>query len=348
MKLGVVEGFFGPAWPSGSREAYAQFLSENSGDFFIYAPKQDQHLRKAWREEWDKDFLNFLRDLSSKFCARGVSFGVGLSPFGLGESLKPEDEKLLLEKLRLLTQNGMKVLGIFFDDMPPSPNLARVQAQVTSVLKKEFPGEIVFCPSYYSFDPILEKVFGKMPDRYLEDIADLIPEDVSIAWTGPKVISPEIPVEHIREVGKLLRRKPYMWENLFANDGPRNCKFLKLVPFSGRESELAALTEAWGLNMMNQPYLSQITFLGAVNVLKRGMDAEEAFAQAIKAIVSPGFGAFLEMHRRDFREKGLEVITPEEKSVLLGNLSEFPDPAAREVEAWLRGEYVVGAECLTD
>ncbi len=348
MKAGVVEGFFGPAWPSGSREGYADFLRRSGGEFYIYAPKQDQHLRKAWREDWNLSYLNFLNNLSKLFRQNGVSFGVALSPFGLGKSLSTEDENHLLNKLSLLTDAGIDILGIFFDDMPSHENLAEVQAQVISVIRKKYYGKIVFCPSYYTFDPILEKVFGKMPENYLEDIARLIPEEISMAWTGPKVISPEIPREHIVGVKALLKRQPFMWENLFANDGPKNCKFLKLRPFDGRNEKLDDVTEAWGFNMMNQPELSKITFLASVKVLRDHILPETAFEESLIELCSREFFHFIRLHRKDFLEKGLDVLTGDQKQVLLEELSSLPDPGAREIEAWLRGDYIVGSECLTD
>ncbi len=348
MKLGVVEGFFGPAWPSGSREGYASFLRKSGGDFYIYAPKQDQRLRKGWRDDWEETYLTYLRQLSSEFQANGVKFGVALSPFGLGKELTDSDKKSLLSKLKLLTESGIDILGIFFDDMPSHENLASVQAEVISVIRNSYPGKIVFCPSYYTFDPILEKVFGKMPANYLSDIARMIPQDISMAWTGPKVISTEIPRQHLEEVEKLLKRKPFMWENLFANDGPKNCKFLKLRPFEGRNEKLDDLSEAWGFNMMNQPELSKITFLASKKVLVDQLSPDDAFHESLTELSTPEFASFVSAHRKSFLEKGLDVLTPEEKASLIGQLSSFPDSAAREIEEWLQGSYIVGSECLTD
>lgn len=47
--IGVIEGFLA-AWREGDRKSYAEFLAKYGADFYIYAPKQDPHLRKAWRE----------------------------------------------------------------------------------------------------------------------------------------------------------------------------------------------------------------------------------------------------------------------------------------------------------
>lgn len=348
MEIGIIEGFFGPEYDPGARKSFAPFLQGCGGGFFLYAPKRDQRLRKSWREDWGQDFQGFLLDLQEHFSLHDVSFGVGLSPMGLGGKFDAQDARDLTTKVRLLDKLGVKILGIFFDDMPVEASLASVQCKVVNHIQEHFGGEIIFCPSFYSPDPILEKVFGKMPANYLEDIAAGIPAEVAIAWTGPKVISPEIPKAHLDGVGDLLKRKPFLWENLFANDGPKNCKFLKLKPFLGRGADLVDSVSGIGLNMMNQAELSKVCFLSSLLVLNEGQDASEAFENALKEILSAGLADFLGQHRETFLTTGLDGIDAETRSKLIADLSDFPDPAAREIEAWLQGTYVVGPECLTD
>lgn len=346
--IGVVEGFFGPAWPKTSRESYATFLASISADFFIYAPKQDQNLRKGWREEWDEEYLSFLRSLRDTFQNEGIKFGVALSPFGLGKSLASEEKVLLEKRVTFLRDLEIDILGLFFDDMPTHDGLAEVQIEAMKIVEKKFSGHIVFCPTYYCFDPILEKVFGKMPDHYLEKIGEEIPSRVSIAWTGPKVISPEIPAEHLKEVSLLLKRKPFIWENLFANDGPKNCKFIKVRPYDGRTLEASESAEAWGFNMMNQAYLSQLDLRASQLVLQDGLLSEQALERALTELCSPGFAEFLRMNRVELQTRGLDQFSLEEKDTFIKELKSFPDPGAQEIIDWFQGFYVVGAECLTD
>jgi hyaluronoglucosaminidase len=348
MKMGVVEGFFGPAWPQEDRESYASFLSTVGAHFYIYAPKQDQHLRKGWRQQWDQGFLDFLGNLKNEFHRHQIEFGVALSPFGLGESLTKEDGILLETKVTQLRDVGIDILGIFYDDMHGNEKLAQVQIDSMAIIRRRFSGKIVFCPTYYSYDPILEKVFGKKPEHYLEDLAAALPTEVSMAWTGPRVISPEMPIEHFAEVSKLLRRKPFVWENLFANDGPRNCKFLKVRPFSGRHWELAEETEAWAFNMMNQPQLSKIVFLASKLVLDGSHTPDAGLDEAIKKLCSPKFAASLRHHRLTFLEKGLDAMSDFEKDTWREEFSPYMDASAQEIVAWLEGKYLVGSECLTD
>lgn len=346
--IGVIEGFFGPQWPLESRLSYAEFLAETGGDFYIYAPKQDPFLRKKWRDQWSHEYLEHLKKMVTRFHHNGILFGVGFSPFGLGTSLTDTDKDLLGQKLRTLQSLEIDMLGLFFDDMPVTDNLAATQIETLEHLREEFKGQIVFCPSYYTPDPILDKVFGQRPPQYLNDIANGVPMDVSIAWTGPKVISPEIPEDHLKETTELLKRHPFIWENIFANDGPKNCKFLKLKPFEGRTKESFALTEAFGFNMMNQPELSKMMYLSSCLVLKDGMEPTSALQKAIEKFCSEEFAAFMLKHQQTFLTKGLDNFSAEEKEILKTELITFKDKAAAEVLAWLNGEYNVGSECLTD
>lgn len=346
-KTGVIEGFFGPQWPEEDRLSFASFLARYGGDFYIYAPKQDPYLRKKWREAWPSDYVDKLRNYAKTFHHEGIQFGVGFSPFGLGEHLTQEDINLLSQKLTTLNEIGIDLLGLFFDDMPTDKNLARTQIEALKVIQSFFKQKIIFCPSYYTPDPILDKVFGQRPENYLEEIAEGVSGDVSIAWTGPKVISPVIDEAHLLEVGKLLKRKPFIWENLFANDGPRNCKFLKLKPFSGRDEKAFKATEAFGLNLMNQPELSKILYYASKLVLD-GKSPDEAYKEAIGELCSDHVKKFILKNNDVLLTTGLDNIAIETKQNLISELLEDHSRAAEEIRMWLNGEYNVGTECLTD
>ena len=127
--VGVIEGFFGPEWAWESRRSLAPFLKVHGGDFYLYAPKRDPGLRKAWREEWSPEYCESLATLSAQYRAHGVRFGVGLSPFAIGSRLKAEDRRNLEEKIDLLVAAGVDLLGVFFDDMHKEENLARTRSR---------------------------------------------------------------------------------------------------------------------------------------------------------------------------------------------------------------------------
>lgn len=55
-------------------------------------------------------------------------------------------------------------------------------------------------------------------------------------WTGPKVISKVLTIEHIAEISKVLCRPPVIWDNIHANDYDQ--KRLFLGPYEGRSTSL--------------------------------------------------------------------------------------------------------------
>lgn len=345
--LGLIEGFFGPAWPEKDRLAFAPFLQKYGFDFYLYAPKADAALRKKWREPWAPAYRDHLKSLADHFHQHKLRFGVGLSPFELHKLSGTEAKRLLIEKLRQLEDVGMDLLGLFFDDMPIHQGLAQAQLEALEIVRSNTKAKILFCPAFYSFDPILEKVFGQRPENYWQDLRAAPPE-IDFAWTGPKVISDSIPKEHLDEVAKLLGRKPFLWDNLFANDGPRNCKFLKIRPARTRTWSALQKSSGWAWNPMNQPSLSQLVLLACRHSMLAHSAPEFALEQALQEICPPDLAAFISRHRQEMLDSGLDKIDPVQKELWLTELAEWKHPVADEISDWLKEIYLVGNECLTD
>lgn len=346
-QFGIVEGFFGPEWSHQARLDFAPFLRKHGGSFYIYAPKRDAHLRKKWRELWASDFLEELSDLRNHFHQHQVQFGVALSPFELGHEIKENDWELLKQKFSILQSLQLDMLGLFFDDMPVTDDLLATQEKVIKLALNYFPNGLIFCPSFYSFDPILDKVFGQRPVGYVEGLKDIAPSTVDICWTGPKVISDEISREHLEEVSVLLGRKPFIWENLYANDGPKNCQFLKLKYFLGRDRSLRESSSHVAFNLMNQPYLSQILFLSSMKVIA-GDSPKQAFEKSCYELLPTELALLIIKFREKFLHEGLSKLADDEKSQLKEEFEAISHPVSTEIINWLNGYYIVGPECLTD
>lgn len=345
--LGLIEGFFGPPWPERERLAMAPFLRDQSFDFYLYAPKADPYLRKKWREPWSPEYKQKLRTYSAHFRQHNVKFGVGLSPFELHKMSPAEAKQSLKEKLGNLEEAGLDVLGLFFDDFPVHEGLAQKQLEAIDIVRSHTSARIIFCPSFYSPDPILEKVFGKRPERYFEEIRTA-PKEIEFAWTGPKVIPDEIPPEHLEETAELLGRKPFLWDNLFANDGPRNCKFLKIRPPKSRTAAALHHTSGWAWNPMNQAALSRLVLLASRHCMLDRTGPDFALEQAIQEYCPPGLAAFVSGHKKEMLELGLDKLEPSVKDEWRKELKAWDHAVAREIDGWLAGDFVVGAECLTD
>ena len=121
------------------------------------------------------------------------------------------------------------------------PGLAPRQAAMVHFAGEQGGAErLLFCPSYYSDDPILDLAFGRRPARYLEDLGKLIDPAVEIMWTGPEVCSKELSTGHLARVGEELGRRPFLWDNYPVNDGQRMSRHLHLRAFTGRRRRSAA------------------------------------------------------------------------------------------------------------
>ncbi len=69
---------------------------------------------------------------------------------------------------------------------------------------------MIVCPAYYWVPKSRYKEEG---EKYLREFGRLVPEDVLIAWTGPRVRSRRITLEQVRRFTELIGRKPYLWDN---------------------------------------------------------------------------------------------------------------------------------------
>ena len=350
--LGLIEGFFGRSWSVAARYDYAEFLQKNGCHFYIYAPKSDPCLRKRWQEDWPAATAAQLQNLVSRYQSLGLDFGIGLSPFEIYKSYDSSARQSLKQKITRLNQLGTNILCLLFDDMRGDlPALAQRQIQITrDVLHWTAAKKVILCPTYYSFDPVLEKVFGPRPEGYFQELAQGLPPEVAVFWTGPKVCSQEYPEAHLQEVIALLGRKPFLWDNYPVNDGARNAKFLHLKAFANRPSSLAGLTAGHAANPMNQPWLSRIPLysLSRSYAEKDCYDPEKTFQEALAQLCGDKLGQYMARDIAILQEQGLDHIDPVTKEELIRQYSCVDSPCTQEIVAWLRGEYAFDPECLTD
>ena len=343
--VGVVEGFFGPAWSWNSRHRFCESLPAYGGDFYLYAPKRDNFLRKTWKQTHPEEIWKELQRLSSTCHRSRVAFGVGLSPYEVYAEWNQQAQALLRDKIKRLEELNIQFLGLFFDDMRGAADLADKQVEIVEYVRDITNTTILFCPTYYSDDPLLDRIFGQRPDGYLERIGKLS-KDIQIFWTGRKVIPESILADELNEVARVLRRKPFIWDNYFANDGPKQCKFLKLKHLDGRTCNAFRHSNGWAFNLMNQPSLSEIVFASSVETLTGGVNAEGSFHRMAAKLAGDGLELLLRRDKTAFLEMGLDKIDEGKKKDIIQALSS--DRFSQELFDWLNGKYVVGAECLTD
>ncbi len=347
--FGIIECFYGLAWAHSDREAYASFLKEIGFDFYIYAPKADARLRKNWQVEWTPADLNEFRQMCECFARLGIKFGTALSPQGsYKDRLDLQTRGSLQTKVRQLTDLGVGILGIFFDDMQSAPDMAERQLEIMDAVQQVATTKILFCPSYYSFDSLLDMLFGDRPAQYLETIGRNLDQRVEVVWTGEQIISDKISRAHLEQVQDIIKRKPFICDNFFANDGPLNCNFLKPVPISGRERNVFEGASGWAFNPMNQPSLSKLVLYSFSTYFRQGLDPQQAFDRAVRQLCTPSTAEIILQRYKQFAEQGLDQLSEAEKNALRETFKSTNGPMEQEFIRWLDGQYTVGFEAVID
>ncbi|NXN93790.1 OGA GlcNAcase, partial [Rhinopomastus cyanomelas] len=125
------------------------------------------------------------------------------------------------------------------------PSLAKAQASVANEVYQELgqPSVFLFCPTEYC-----SSLCSPSPSQscYLLTIGQELLPGIGVIWTGPKVVSQELSAALLEEVEGVLRRRPIIWDNLYAND--YDCRRVFLGPYTGRAPGLMAKLHGLLLN----------------------------------------------------------------------------------------------------
>jgi len=337
-RFSIVEGFYGESYSFAQRTKLCERLSGLGLKSYLYAPKSDAWLRKDWAMPYPDEELAKLQAFSGELDQLGVEFGVGLSPFELYLDFDARREQLKT-KLDQLAQLDLNFIGILFDDMRGDvPNLAALQVEIAHFVKAQLPGtRVILCPTYYSYDPILDKVFGERPSNYLAQLGEQLDLEIDVFWTGDQVVSQSYSSEGMQKIATLLKRNIVLWDNYPVNDGERMSRFLHLKPVNSLSDSAKAFVKDRFANPMNQPMLSLLPLASFA-----------ARASSMADFYSPEFTKVLTDYMAQLCELGLDQITESDKDIILRRCKECKDDAARELERWLNEGYRFDPSCLTD
>ncbi len=351
--LGIIEGFFGRSWSWHDRSRYAEFLALNAFNFYIYAPKSDSFLRKHWQQDWPIELKQELIQLRNIYHEAKIDFGIGLSPHEIYLDNSRDNRTALIERVKQINTLEPEILCLLFDDMRGDlPDIARIQIELMhQVADISSAKHIIFCPTYYSFDPVLEKVFGKMPMNYWQDLNQYLDKKIDIFWTGEKVCSPHYTSSHLTKVSELLGRKHFLWDNYPVNDGAVKSNLIQLRTVDTSHSKLQNSVAGHALNPMNQPWLSQIALASLPRAYQEqnNYHAERALNEICVQLCGEKLAEVLLQDIPLLQDKGLNKFTAEEKNELLNHYESFAqNPFCEEILAWLNGEYIFDPACLTE
>jgi hypothetical protein len=344
-ELGIIEGFYGTPWSWDARRFVTRFLAPHGYHFYLYAPKGDAFLRRRWQEPYPQHDVDELKRFAKHCAAVNVRFGVGLSPYEIYRSFDDAARSALSDKLATLDDIGVRDLAILFDDMRGDmPGLAAQQVEIVHwILARSRADRIIMCPTYYSSDPVLDRIFGARPADYLETLGRELQHDVHVFWTGEEICSRALSVGDLARTAELLQRNPFVWDNYPVNDTARMSRFLHLRGFTGRSAAIAQHMSAHGVNPALQPTLSLIPALTLVDSYRRGDDYAYGASSEVAAqlVLGEQLAALVREDLLWFADVGRDRLDAERVSLLRARYAGFDQEGAKEIVAWLDGGYVI-------
>jgi len=346
VEFGIIEGFFGRPYSWAERAEMVRALAPHGYGFYLYAPKADSYLRRNWREPYPAVELEALGAFADVCREAGVRFGVGLSPYELFLGFDAPAKVALTAKLAELDALGVADLGVFFDDMKGDlPDLAARQIEIVHwIAARTTASRLIVCPSYYTDDPVLDRVFGQRPANYLEDLGAGLDPAIQLMWTGEEVCSRQYSPGHLARVSEQMRRKPFLWDNYPVNDGPRMSQHLHLRAFTGRPANIAAHISGHAVNTASQAVLSRIPALTLAESYAQGDNYEylAAFRRAAVTVLGTDLADAVERTLLLLEDTGLKGLDDDRKARLRARFAAFDHPAALEIVSWLDGAFDIG------
>ena len=348
--LGIIEGYYGRPWSWDMREEQARFFAARGYSSYVYAPKADKFLRKRWREDHPAEEADRLARMAARCRELGMGFGVGLSPYEAWD-FNEEDRAALARKIDFFDSAGCAELAILFDDMKgDQADLADAQMRMAHfVAERTRATRLIVCPTVYTDDATLQRVYGNYPPNYLEDLGRGLDPKFEIYWTGEEVCSREYSPGHLARVTEQMRRKPTLWDNYPVNDGLGMSPFLYLRAFTGRPASIGPRLTAHMVNPCLQPVLFRIPALTLAESYEKGEAYEymRAWTRAADEVAGAEVAGLLLRHYRLFHDQGLGRID-EQAPRLRERYAAFDDAAAQEVVAYLDGYWRVTPEMMAE
>jgi hypothetical protein len=351
VDLGLIEGYYGRPWNWAQRAQVASILAQHGYRFYLYAPKAATLLRKRWRDPVPQSELDELAGFAAHCRSLGMRFGVGLSPHEFDDAPKSPDWGRLQARIALLdTAVGLDEFALLFDDIRgDDPRLAERQAGITErVAAQTRASGLALCPSYYSDDPVLDRVFGTRPADYLQQLGRRVDPKVRFFWTGEEVCSREYGAAHLRDVAQRMGRLPLLWDNYPVNDGQRMSQALHLRASTGRPAALAPLIAGHAVNPALQPVLGCIAAITLADRYRLGDDRYAygaALMSAAREVLTEPLATAVVADLIALQDTGLDRLG-DKALELRERYAAFDHPGAREIVDWLDGHWRITDEIV--
>lgn len=350
VPAGIIEGFYGRPYPRAGRSFLAGFLAGAGFDFYIYAPKNDARLRKNWQSALSGADFSDLAEFCTRLHDLGLKAGIGISPLGLDGRDAAATDFFVRGSCKLAETLHCELFALLFDDIKnEQADAARRQHLIIRKLREALPSctqTLLFCPSYYSDDPILDKIFGHRPPRYLEELTEDLPEGCSMFWTGSKVVPEDILPEDLSPAGLSAGVPLSIWDNYPVNDSKRLCSRLLTAPFRGRRG-LQGKVFMHACNPMTEPVLSCLA-LCSLPLIHAGASDGQIRKRRLEVLelLTGGRAAEFDPYLERLQQ-GVEFLEPAAMAELRQLCRCCGGPAAGEIMDFLDGKYAFDPACLT-
>jgi protein O-GlcNAcase/histone acetyltransferase len=329
---GVIEGFYGRAWTAGQRIEMLEWLRAAGMNTFVYGPKDDIKIRARWRELYDTSEAAALKSLSDAARVRGITFMAALAPCLDVTYSDPAELEMLKARLDQLIDLGIRNFALLFDDIPsrmkPEDEAAfasfadaqchLANAAFAHIRRKATNAVVLFCPTEYCAAFAKRDVPGS---AYLNTLGKTLDPGMGIFWTGPDIVSETIPASSLREIGRVLRRKPVIWDNFHAND--YDIRRVYLGPLGGRAAEILPLIDGIITNPNNEFEANFVAIHSTGAFARGGYDEAAAFDAALRA------------WQPRFKLASTKATVPLEELRLLAELHYQPFRCGPEIETQL-------------
>jgi len=201
MLRGIVEGFYGPPWTHKDRLDIIKFLGSIGLNLYIYAPKDDPYHRQKWDAPYPEDQFVKIKQLVKTSKRNGVDFCFAISPGLTMKYSSEEDFGKLFAKVSSLAELGVRVFGLFFDDIPPTlvheedrkrfRSLGEAHAHVSNRLENDLKTKygdvkLILCPTHYTgvepqdFAKLLKGMFATLGPKEVAELLKTISPGSSI------------------------------------------------------------------------------------------------------------------------------------------------------------------------
>jgi hyaluronoglucosaminidase len=285
---GVVEGFYGRPWTHAQRLDLIEFIAARGMNTFVYAPKDDPLLRRAWRVPYSGSDLERLSELADACGRHGLDFVYCLSP---GRSIRyssDDDVAAVSGKLETVSRLGVRHFGLLLDDIPAAllheedrrawPDLVDAHIHLIGrVYERLEPDQrLIVCPTVY---------WGRGDEDYVARLGNGIDPRIDLFWTGRAICSPTLDLFDAATFARSTARLPTYWDNYPVNDVAMGHE-LHIGPYQGRDPHLWRFANGVIANGMEYFESSKIAFATIADYLAapETYDPETSWSSALRLV----------------------------------------------------------------